>query len=211
MPHDTWWNLDQHKRDAILATALTEFAAHNYAQASLSAIVKSLGIAKGSMYQYFADKEDLYLYVVKWASDRMMQHLEQQIPLSVLAQADVFTILRHYFVASLSLVQILPRESALIQRAFLDSGPQRVQVQQIGADTQHRFVEELVMSGIANRSLRSTIAPEVYVFVLQTVIANVGTYLYQRSSNGIVEADAVQFFDQLISVLDHGMRYQLRI
>ena len=211
MPYDTWWNLDQRKRDAILATAIAEFAAHNYAQASLSAIVKSLGIAKGSMYQYFADKEDLYLYVVKWASDRMMQHLERQIPLSVLAQADVFTILRHYFVASLSLVQVLPSESALIQRAFLDSGPQRVHVQQIGADAQQRFVEELIMNGIANRSLQSTIAPEVYIFVLQTVIANVGTYLHHRASAPLQEAEALDFFDQLIRVLEHGMRYQLRI
>lgn len=207
MPTATWWNLDTQKRDVIVETALAEFARHNYAQASLSAIVKELGIAKGSMYQYFADKEELYLYVVKWASDRMLEHLERQIPVAVLAHGDVFTILRHYFNASMTLVATLPTESKLIQRAFVDSGPQLLRVQQIGADTQQRFVEELVMNGIANRSLKSKFDPHVYIFVIQTLIANIGSYLQHTQSD---PDGAMAFFDQLVTLLDQGMRYQLR-
>lgn len=207
MPTATWWNLEEQKRDAIVATALREFASHNYAQASLSAIVKALGIAKGSMYQYFADKEELYLYVVKWAHQRMMHHLEQQIPVAVLAHGDVFTILRHYFRARMALVTTFPIETQLIQRALRDSGPQLVHVQHIGIDSQHRFVEELVMNGIANRSLKSKFDPQVYQFVIQTLIVNSGSFLQQAAD----DPEAAQaFFDQLVLLLDQGMRYQLR-
>lgn len=208
MPTATWWNLDEQKRDAIIQAALREFAAHNYAQASLSAIVKSVGIAKGSIYQYFADKEELYLYTVKWAHDRLVQHLESTIPIAVLAHGDVFTILRHYLGSQLQLRTTVPTEHALIQRALIDSGPQRVLVQEICATMHTRFIEELVINGIANRSLKSTIDPHVYQFVFQTLVSQVSIFFPHTTD---ISADAeLLFLDQLVTVLDQGMRYQLR-
>lgn len=44
----------------ILEGFLREFASHDYSNASISRVVKELGIAKGSVYQYFGSKLDLY-------------------------------------------------------------------------------------------------------------------------------------------------------
>lgn len=65
MPKSTFLNLAPEKRQHIFQHALEEFARHPYEQASLTEIVSSAGIAKGSMYQYFAGKKDLYKYVVQ--------------------------------------------------------------------------------------------------------------------------------------------------
>lgn len=59
----TFINLPEEKRDRILREAVREFAAHGYRKASVNAIVDRLGIAKGSLYQYFANKEALFLFV----------------------------------------------------------------------------------------------------------------------------------------------------
>lgn len=64
MPTQTFLNLPPEKRDRIVELALEEFSARPYAQASLSRIVARAGIAKGSIYQYFADKLDLYRWLV---------------------------------------------------------------------------------------------------------------------------------------------------
>lgn len=64
MPKSTFYNLPKEKRDHIFHRAVQEFASHPYEQASLSEIVSRAEIAKGSMYQYFQDKKDLYRYVV---------------------------------------------------------------------------------------------------------------------------------------------------
>lgn len=64
MPKPTFFNLSHDKRKHIFEHALQEFAAHPYEGASLSEIVSNAKIAKGSMYQYFVDKKDLYKYVV---------------------------------------------------------------------------------------------------------------------------------------------------
>lgn len=64
MPKQTFLNLPEDKRLWILDCAVDEFAEHGYSSASISRIVAAAKIAKGSFYQYFEDKEDLYGYVI---------------------------------------------------------------------------------------------------------------------------------------------------
>jgi AcrR family transcriptional regulator len=64
MPKPTFFNLPDDKRDRITEVAIDEFSTYPYHQASLSRIVLRSGIAKGSMYQYFANKLDLYRWLV---------------------------------------------------------------------------------------------------------------------------------------------------
>lgn len=64
MPKPTFLNLPDEKRNRIVELALEEFSTHPYRQASLSRIVARAGIAKGSMYQYFENKLDLYQWLV---------------------------------------------------------------------------------------------------------------------------------------------------
>lgn len=63
MPSATFTNLSAEKQDRILQAAIKEFGMRNVQEANLSNIVKDAGIARGSLYQYFPTKEDLYIYV----------------------------------------------------------------------------------------------------------------------------------------------------
>ena len=69
MPKQTFLNLAENKREKLLKAFLLEFSTKSFEDASLSAVVKKLGIAKGSVYQYFEDKMDLFFY--------LKQHCEQ--------------------------------------------------------------------------------------------------------------------------------------
>ena len=64
MPQQTFFNLPEEKRQQILQVAIDEFAENEYDNVSISRIVARAGIAKGSFYQYFSDKEDLYGYIL---------------------------------------------------------------------------------------------------------------------------------------------------
>lgn len=59
----TFANLPPDKQQRIVEAAINEFAANGYQRASVNTIVKRAGIAKGSVYQYFTNKEALFLYV----------------------------------------------------------------------------------------------------------------------------------------------------
>ncbi|HBS93889.1 MAG TPA: hypothetical protein DEA85_07710 [Firmicutes bacterium] len=76
LPKPTFFNLPEEKRNLIFHHALLEFAQFPYEQASLSAIVSRAAIAKGSMYQYFADKKDLYKYVVQEVYQKKREFLQ---------------------------------------------------------------------------------------------------------------------------------------
>ncbi len=53
------------RRDAILDAALDEFSAKGFASARLEDVAKRAGIAKGTIYLYFADKESLFQELIR--------------------------------------------------------------------------------------------------------------------------------------------------
>ena len=53
------------RRDAILAAALDEFSSRGFAAARLDDVAKRAGVAKGTIYLYFADKEALFQELIR--------------------------------------------------------------------------------------------------------------------------------------------------
>ncbi|UXA16175.1 TetR/AcrR family transcriptional regulator [Mycobacterium sp. SMC-4] len=79
MPTVTWSRLGAERRDAVVAAAEAEFATHGFSAGSLNVIARRAGVAKGSLFQYFADKRDLYAYITEIGSQRVRYHMEEQI------------------------------------------------------------------------------------------------------------------------------------
>ncbi|MCU0397745.1 MAG: TetR/AcrR family transcriptional regulator [Cyclobacteriaceae bacterium] len=76
MPTETFLNLSEEKRQRFIEAALKEFADHNYDTASVNRIIKELGIARGSVYQYFTDKLDLWLYLKEYSEQQKMNVIQ---------------------------------------------------------------------------------------------------------------------------------------
>ena len=53
------------RREAILAAALDEFSAQGFAATRLDDVAKRAGVAKGTIYLYFADKETLFQELIR--------------------------------------------------------------------------------------------------------------------------------------------------
>jgi len=64
MPKQTFFNLPQEKRQKIEQAALDEFSEYGFDNSNMNRIVAQSQIAKGSFYQYFDDKKDLYLHLI---------------------------------------------------------------------------------------------------------------------------------------------------
>lgn len=63
MPKDTFHNLSQDKKQRIFQAAVKEFASRRFSEASINQIIKTAGIPRGSFYQYFTGKEDIFAYM----------------------------------------------------------------------------------------------------------------------------------------------------
>ncbi|MGB3261226.1 TetR/AcrR family transcriptional regulator [Paenisporosarcina sp.] len=71
MPKQTFINLPNDKKETLIHAAMKEFSRAPLFEASISNIVKEAGIPRGSFYQYFEDKEDLYYFLLNEYSQRL--------------------------------------------------------------------------------------------------------------------------------------------
>lgn len=58
---ETFDNISEEKRSRILRVATGEFAAKGFGSTNINTIASKAGISVGSVYRYFASKEDLFL------------------------------------------------------------------------------------------------------------------------------------------------------
>lgn len=65
MPKITFLNLPEDKKETLIEAAKKEFSRVPLFEASISNIIKTAGIPRGSFYQYFEDKEDAYFYLLE--------------------------------------------------------------------------------------------------------------------------------------------------
>ncbi|SHK24223.1 TetR/AcrR family transcriptional regulator [Paramaledivibacter caminithermalis] len=82
----TFEKISEERRKKIFDVAISEFAANGYNGTNINVIVKKAGISIGSMYSYFASKEDLFLTIV----DRAYQILENALKEVNIEDGDIF-------------------------------------------------------------------------------------------------------------------------
>ncbi len=76
MPKDTFFRLPEEKRQRIIDAAGLEFKRVPYGETSINRIIKAADIPRGSFYQYFEDKQDLFLYLLSNKYDDIMENLK---------------------------------------------------------------------------------------------------------------------------------------
>lgn len=76
-PRKTFRNLSVEKQETIIRIAVDEFAKHGYSNASINVMVQRIGIAKGSIYQYFGDKKGLFLFVFSHSMEQVKSYLRE--------------------------------------------------------------------------------------------------------------------------------------
>ncbi len=79
MPTNTFFNLSEEKKNKIIKAANKEFARVPLEQASIKNIVEDAEIARGSFYQYFEDKQDLFEYIMSLKIGDMEKNLNKII------------------------------------------------------------------------------------------------------------------------------------
>jgi AcrR family transcriptional regulator len=79
MPLPTWDNLPLEKRDRVLEAGAREFGRAGFSAGSLNTIAREAGIAKGSLFQYFGDKLDLYAHICDVVSERVRTAMERRM------------------------------------------------------------------------------------------------------------------------------------
>jgi AcrR family transcriptional regulator len=118
MPKDTFYNLDPDKQKRIFAAAVQEFSQRRFSEASINQIVKNAGISRGSFYQYFINKEDIYLYMITGISREKMERFKQAE--AFMNDDDFFTVYMHLYEIAMRWIKEKPEYNQIMLLMELD-------------------------------------------------------------------------------------------
>jgi TetR/AcrR family transcriptional regulator len=210
VPRETFKNLESDKQQRILDTAVEEFSSHGFRQASVNRMVQKLGIAKGSIFQYFGTKEGLFSVVFDHAVELVRRSLRQVKQLT--AETDFFECLRQSLIAGVHFIDRHPKVYKIyLKMVFQEDFPLRAeflqQVHLFSAD----YLRPLVQAGIAGGDVRSDLDIDTAVFFLDALLdrflqaycvsfLDAGSGLYQ-APKGQMEKRVEEF----IELLKRGM------
>lgn len=76
---ETFLRLPEEKRTRFLNAAWEEFTSTRFADVSINQIVRKAGIPRGSFYQYFACKEDLFAYLLEEVREHVKREYRQAL------------------------------------------------------------------------------------------------------------------------------------
>ena len=207
MPKQTFLNLPEEKRRAFIEIALDEFANNDYNTASVSKIVEKAGIAKGSVYQYFADKQDLFLYLLDHANHEMMGVIQQTPPPD--PNADFFETLRWQMFVTVQAALKYPVHSKLARRAYTSPLPFRDTILEKAKKVRQEHFQGMVARAQASGHLDPNLDPAVVSFMVQGLMNDLGSFLQskfgKRKGNWVGLPEVGEVFDQVIDVLKSGL------
>ncbi len=217
MPKQSFFNLSAEKRENLIEIAIQEFADNDYQNASISRIVTQAGIAKGSFYQYFENKEDLYRYLLDLGTQQKAQFLNSEPPDP---EMNIFTYLRWLIQAGVHFEFSNPKLSQIGYRAVKNGSLPDEYMEQAVANTK-TFFTQLVTQGKAGGDIDSTIDADVASFIFSAIFTELGGYMMDRlgSDDTLLNGDgrtpfdsaaAEAIFEQVLRILQSGMGVEKR-
>lgn len=214
MPRATFLKLPEDKRRRFIEVALAEFAERPYDQASISRVVARLGIAKGSLYQYFGGKRELFKWLVEEAGRRKLAALTGAPPPE---RARLFERLRWLYLQGLLFVAREPLWARIGLRALEPSQDEELAALRVEMiQRSQEYLRELLQRGQEEGSVRaeldlSLVVPLVHGLLseglMRAFVAQAGAVdpLDPRVQS-LAREDALAAVDAALGLLRRGLQ-----
>ena len=210
MPKQTFLNLPEEKRNHIVNIAIDEFMEYGLENASTNRIVEKSGISKGSFYQYFDDKQDVFMYLVSMLEDEKMEYFKDKKPPSM--NMDAFEYYRWMVKTGMAFNSTNPKLAQAISRVLLG---ERLFYSKYFADAREKtkaFFENMIESAIERGEIDPSIDVELAVMVMETWQNTITTYILDEGMKQedfmawVYSAETQEKIDKLLYVMEYGLR-----
>ncbi len=162
-------NLKPEKREKVLRAAVSEFASKGYRNASMNTVVRIAQISKGSLFQYFRSKRDLFDGVVEMAVREAKDYLRD-----VREQSSGMTFpdrLEHLLRAGFAFIDGHPLLARiyfhLLQSGEAPFGAERIRMLHRMSD---EFLAELIGEAIRMGEVRADLDVERSAFLVNSLL-----------------------------------------
>ncbi len=178
----TFLRLDREKQRRILSAAIDEFAAWGFHRASINRLVRAIGIAKGSIFQYFGSKEGLFSYIFDYAIETVRFSLKKVKRDT--EHLDFYSRVEASLMEGISFIENHPKLYRIyLKMVFQEDFPARdrylKKIRLFSVD----YLKPLIETGIHRGEIRADLDPDIAAFMLDAIF------------DRFMQAYAVPFFD----------------
>ncbi|WP_298407480.1 TetR/AcrR family transcriptional regulator [uncultured Chloroflexus sp.] len=209
MPKPTFFNLPEEKREKIIKAAIDEFAEYGLENASINRIVANSGIAKGSFYQYFEDKQDVFRYLLTVLEHEKMEYFKDKHPES--RHMDAFEYFRWMVKTGMEFNSVYPRLVQAISRVMFNEGLYYQNFANV-RERSTQSLQALIRQAIQNGEVDPSVDVDLAVMIMETWSNTISSYILNE---GMKQQDIVQWvrsaetqekIDKLLYVMEYGLR-----
>jgi AcrR family transcriptional regulator len=187
----TFTRLAPDKQERILDVAIDEFSRWGYEKASINRMVGHLGIAKGSIFQYFGSKKNLYFHIFQHAVGLVKRSLKR-VKAGTEGE-DFFVRLAKSLQAGIYFIRHHPRIYQIyLKMLFQEDFPFRSDLLKMIRLFSTDYLRPLVEAGMRQGELRRDLDPEAAAFLLDAVLdrfLQAHCVPYMDSGLGLFQAD----------------------
>jgi len=210
MPKQTFLNLPEEKRNKIIHAAIDEFAEFGFEASSINRIVANSGISKGSFYQYFEDKMDVFKYLMDVIANEKTEYYKGKHPPS--ANLDTFEYFRWMVKTGMEFNSAYPRLVQAISRVLLVEGlyygKDFIEYRKLATDGLSMMIKQAMKNGEVDPS----VDVELAVMIMDTWVYAITTYIFNE---GMKQKDIMKWvrstktkekIDKMLYVMEYGLR-----
>ncbi len=203
MPKDTFLNLPDDKQALICNVAIDEFAQYSFDQASINRVVANSGIAKGSFYQYFEDKKDLFVYIIGQIAEEKINYISPIVRNP--DEHDIFTLFRELFISGIQFAIEHPRYEAIGNKLLANKDASIYkELKAEHLPSSYAIFEKIVNKAIEGGEVRDDIGAEMITYLVTSMSMLIVEYSSEFHSQAIYES-MIDNVDTFMDILKNGI------
>lgn len=204
MPKETFLNLATEKREKILQCALDEFEQYDYDLASVNRIVEKSEISKGSFYQYFEDKKDLFKYIMELTVEKKLAFLSPTMTNPF--EHDFFVLMKELYLSGLEFAKAHPQYVAIGNR-LLRNRDSDIFAEVVGdnLNKSDEFFKLLIQNAMKKGEIRDDLDLDLTSYMITALNLAIVDY-YMKTSDNVFSEGLMEPLDKLLNILKDGMR-----
>lgn len=203
MPKQTFFNLPTSKQQRIIKAANEEFAAHPYLKTSINRIIEQADISKGSFYQYFNNKKDLYKYIIEQASEEKIKFLNSR--LKDYQDYNFFKMLRKLFIVSIQFKNEYPLYSEIGDRLL--NGSNDALKEEINTESKPKsnsFLKSILQEAAKKGEIDPEVDIEFTAYMLTDFSISIVNYFFENHDPDNAD-EIMDYVDKMLYIMRNGI------
>lgn len=203
MPTPTFFNLPEEKKNLIIEAAVNEFFEKGYEKMSIAKMITKAKIPRGSFYQYFEDKQDLYTFIIiNIIGNKKHLNLDNRN----IDEMNFLDLIKQLFISGINFYKQEPK-LAVIATDFLNIKDDVLKKNIIG-DSQklsYEFFRNLIETRKSKEEITMDVDTDTLIYLINTINSSFVEYFTKYRDLGFNNEDLIIYLDHMLFILNNGL------